>query len=76
MNVIYEATKKDGTRKLVPTSFFKRIVETVNDSGAKNKMRTFGRLLATACFCRGWTRIDKIEYGLDRPVRKTVVIWC
>lgn len=77
MTIIHEVTKKDGTRQLIPDTIFKRIVESVNEMGYTQELRRikmFGQMLANACYCHGWTRVDRITYGLDCPVRRENII--
>lgn len=76
MTRIIEATRKDGTRQLLPTSLFRGYVaeaQAVAGTNSDKRFRVFGQMLANLMYVRGYVRMVQIDYDCNGQ-RRTVIM--
>ena len=77
MNKVIEATKKDGSKALLPVSLINGYAKEAKDAAngnIKKAMKFFGQMIANMMFLRGYTELVEICYSLDMQKRKTLML--
>ena len=80
MNVVYEATTREGRHVLVSPATIRGMLNAARDmvnatrGGSRRLMNAVGRILSNFMFTKGYTLLVEIKYGHDGAQRRMVVI--
>lgn len=74
--VIIEATKKDGTRQLIPDTLIRSFAHIAANysKGKKSAERRLDHILANFMYCGGYTSLVEICYSSEGQ-KRTLIIW-
>jgi len=73
MNIVIEATRADGTRKLIAPSKIREYARIAKETSPRRKMYTFGKMLANFMYCYGFITLVKIAYNLEGQTRTLIM---
>lgn len=73
MTKVIEATKADGTRKLIAPTTLREYARIAKETSPRRKMHTFGKLLANFMFCSGFISLVEIAYSLEGQTRTLIM---
>ena len=76
MNRIYEATKFDGARALIPSTVIDRYARTarLHYGNGKRALRMTERFLASYMYTHDYKTLEEIRYAVDGSQSRTTVI--
>ena len=77
MNKVIEATLKDGSRTLLPTSLLHGYADAAKETAngnMKRAMRLFMQMLANLMYVRGYKVLTEICYSVDTQIRTVIIV--
>lgn len=73
MTKVIEATRANGTRKLIAPTTLREYARIAKETSPRRKMNTFGKLLANFMFCNGFISLVEIAYNLEGQTRTLIM---